>query len=387
MKNLSIFIFLLFSIKPTFSQILTFEFSGISGGEVSVSSNFNHPNLNSSTISRGSGLNASNNADRFNATKWALASIANAVIGNDYMEVTLTPNSGYSFSVTSITINFQRSLTGPSAIALRSSLDNYTSNLDQEYNVIDNISTQTFTFTFSQLNSSNAVTYRLYGYAESTGGSGGIGDGSGDDIIVYGSVFSTVDDPNSFSAVTNSSSQINLTASANSNTDNILVAFNSTNTFGNPTGNYTAGNSITGGGTVHYVGAAASLANHTGLAETTTYYYKAWSYDGVNYSTGITSNATTDCNTPTEVSDYSGSSGSEQIDLNWTLPACYDEILIVGKSGSSISNSPSGNGSSYTSNSVFGSGTDLGGNEFVVYKGVSTSTAVTGLTNGATYYF
>lgn len=387
MKNLSIFIFLLFSIKPTFSQILTFEFSGISGGEVSVSSNFNHPNLNSSTISRGSGLNASNNADRFNATKWALASIANAVIGNDYMEVTLTPNSGYSFSVTSITINFQRSLTGPSAIALRSSFDNYTSNLDQEYNVIDNTSTQTFTFTFSQSNSSNAVTYRLYGYAESTGGSGGIGDGSGDDIIVYGSVFSTVDDPNSFSAGTNSSSQINLTASANSNTDNILVAFNSTNTFGNPTGNYTAGNSIMGGGTVHYVGAAASLANHTGLAETTTFYYKAWSFDGVNYSTGITSNATTDCNTPTEVSDYSGSSVSEQIDLNWTLPACYDEILILGKSGSSISNSPSGNGSSYTSNSVFGSGTDLGGNEFVVYKGVSTSTAVTGLTNGATYYF
>lgn len=387
MKNLSIFILLLFSIKPACCQILTFEFSGISGSEVTVNSNFNNSNLSSTIISRGVGLNPSNNADRFNATSWASTSIANAVSGDDYMEFTITPNAGFTFYVTSIIINFQRSGTGPSALALRSSVDNFTSNLDQEYSVVDNTSTQTFTFTFSQSNTSNAVTYRLYGYAEGTSGSGGIGDGSGDDIIVNGSVFSTVDNPNSFSALTNSSSQINLTAAANSNTDNILVAFNSTNTFGNPTGNYTVGNSITGGGTAHYVGAAASLSNHNGLAETTTYYYKAWSFDGVNYSTGISSNATTDCNTPIEVSGYSGTTGSEQIDLSWTLPTCYDEILIVAKSGSSISNSPSGDGSSYASNSVFGSGTDLGGNEFVVYKGISTSTAVTSLTNGTTYYF
>ncbi len=59
----------------------------------------------------------------------------------------------------------------------------------------------------------------------------------------------------------------------------------------------------------------------------------------------------------------------------------------MAKSGSSISNSPSGDGSSYASNSVFGSGTDLGGNEFVVYKGVFTSSSVTSLTNGTTHYF
>lgn len=99
--------------------------------------------------------------------------------------------------------------------------------------------------------------------------------------------------PTSFTATAFSSTQINLAASANGNTDDILVAYNSSTTFGTPDGTYSLGDAITGGGTVHYVGAAASLTNHTGLDVNTTYYYKAWSYDGADYSIGIEANATT----------------------------------------------------------------------------------------------
>lgn len=172
-------------------QILSFEFSGLAGNEETASSSTNDPNLTSSTISRGAGLTASNNSQRFNATTWALNSISDAVTGNKYMEFTITPNSGYQFSVSSIFINLQRSGTGPRAVALRSSVDGYASNLDQEYSINDVTSTQTFTFTFSQSNSTTPVTYRFYMYAEASGGSGGIGDGSGDDLIVYGSTSST----------------------------------------------------------------------------------------------------------------------------------------------------------------------------------------------------
>lgn len=186
-----VFITLLCSFFYGFGQILTFEFSGLAGNEISANSNFNNANLNSSTITRGSGLTASNNGGRFNATNWALASIANAVSGNDYMEFTISPNSGYQFAVASITINLQRSATGPSAVALRSSIDSYSTNLDAVKNIIDNTNTQTFTFTFVQSNSTSAVTYRFYMYAEATGGSGGIGDGVGNDIIVNGTVTST----------------------------------------------------------------------------------------------------------------------------------------------------------------------------------------------------
>ena len=52
-------------------QILTFDFVGLAGGETTASSNFNNTNLASSTISRGAGLIASANADRFNSNDWA----------------------------------------------------------------------------------------------------------------------------------------------------------------------------------------------------------------------------------------------------------------------------------------------------------------------------
>lgn len=197
MSRLSwLFIVLLYALPIVANgQILTFEFSSLGGSEATANSNFNNANLGGSTISRGAGLTASGNGGRFNATSWALTSIANAVSGDDYMEFTISPNAGYQFSVSSIYVQLQRSGTGPRGIALRSSVDNYATNLDAEYSITDNTSTQNFTFTFAQANSSAAVTYRVYMYAEATGGSGGIGDGGGDDIVVNGTVTSTGGSP------------------------------------------------------------------------------------------------------------------------------------------------------------------------------------------------
>ncbi|WP_310557252.1 hypothetical protein, partial [Flavobacterium sp.] len=179
----------------SWGQILTFEFAGLVGSETSASSNFNNANLTASTITRGAGLTAPANGDRFNATGWSLTSIANAVSGNDYMEFTITPNATYQFNVNSVVISLQRSGTGPSAIVLRNSLDGYTTNLDTQYPIIDNTSTQTFTFTFSQANSTTPVIYRLYMFAEVVTGTGGPGDFAGNDIIVNGAVTPTCTPP------------------------------------------------------------------------------------------------------------------------------------------------------------------------------------------------
>jgi len=102
-----------------------------------------------------------------------------------------------------------------------------------------------------------------------------------------------VDNPSSFAATPSSTTQIDLTATANGSGNNIMVAYNSTNEFGIPSGTYTAGNPIAGGGTVHYIGAAGSLTNHTSLTSGQTVYYKAWSVASGNYSPGITASATT----------------------------------------------------------------------------------------------
>lgn len=191
MKKLIFAFFLLVGYSSLNAQILTFEFSLLAGNEATANSNFNTAGIGTSTISRGVGLTASSNGGRFNATNWATGSIANAVSGNNYMEFTITPDINNQFSISSIVIQLQRSGTGPSAIALRSSIDAYAANLDGEKAITDNTSTQSFTFTFSQANSTTAVTYRIYMYAESTGGSGGPGDGSGNDITVNGAVSSS----------------------------------------------------------------------------------------------------------------------------------------------------------------------------------------------------
>ncbi len=87
------------------------------------------------------------------------------------------------------------------------------------------------------------------------------------------------------------------------------------------------------------------------------------------------------------VSAPSAQEGDTQSILTWTNPvACYDEIMIVAKEAGSITASPSGDGSAYTANLVYGSGTGFDGG-YVVYRGVTSPQTVSGLSNGTTYYF
>jgi len=74
-----------------------------------------------------------------------------------------------------------------------------------------------------------------------------------------------------------------------------MLAWSPTGTFGTPSNGttYTAGDVITGGGTVLYAGSAA-VFSHSGLTPETDYFYKAFSFDGTTaYSVGMTADATT----------------------------------------------------------------------------------------------
>lgn len=73
--------------------------------------------------------------------------------------------------------------------------------------------------------------------------------------------------------------------------------------------------------------------------------------------------------------------------ISWSLPlGCYNEIMVVACAVNPVAGTPTGNGSAYTANAAFGSGTAFGGG-FVVYKGGGTNVTVTGLTNFTQYYF
>ncbi|MFU8842465.1 MAG: S8 family serine peptidase [Bacteroidales bacterium] len=103
--------------------------------------------------------------------------------------------------------------------------------------------------------------------------------------------------PPTFTATPVSTTQINLAWTKNPSNHDVMVAWSSTGTFGTPVNGtiYNAGQSIPGGGTVLYRGSNTAY-NHTGLTPSTTYYYKAFSYDASNdYSSGKTAQATTIC--------------------------------------------------------------------------------------------
>ncbi|WP_100613533.1 T9SS type A sorting domain-containing protein [Confluentibacter citreus] len=179
----------LFFVGFGFGQIITFDFAGNDGDEISVSSNSNDANLFPSIITRGTGLNPDANIDRFNALNWEEVNINEAILYEKYMEFTITPNSGYRLDVNNITINFQRSVQGPNTIALRSSLDGYSATIDTEKVItVSGTTTQIVSFTVNQPAVTTAITYRIYGWGATHWlGTGGF-EGTGNDIIVNGLV-------------------------------------------------------------------------------------------------------------------------------------------------------------------------------------------------------
>ena len=108
---------------------------------------------------------------------------------------------------------------------------------------------------------------------------------------------SNVQRPVSFTATAVSENTIELAWQPNANNDAVLVAFSESGSFGIPVNGttYDPGDHIAGGGTVLYAGQDQTGYLHTNLNYATTYYYRAWSYDGAEYSGNRASQATTFC--------------------------------------------------------------------------------------------
>lgn len=79
--------------------------------------------------------------------------------------------------------------------------------------------------------------------------------------------------------------------------------------------------------------------------------------------------------------------GNASTSVSWSNPlGCYDEVMIIASATAPNSGgTPTGDGTAYTANLVYGSGTAYG-NGFVVYKGNASPQVVTNLVNGTTYY-
>lgn len=152
---------------------------------------------------------------------------------------------------------------------------------------------------------------------------------------------------------------------------------------------------IPAGNRVVYNGSGTSVSV-VGLTGGTTYYYKIFEYKCANgsqaYYTSGTPSSTSNITLPAPVTDLAVSciSGGSAT-ITWTAPeGNYDGVVIGVRQGSTCE-AISGNASSYTANTVFGSGTIINTATRTVYNaysgssGTSASVTVSNLTT-APYY-
>lgn len=119
-------------------------------------------NIAVSGIGRGTGITGNAGTGRYNTTGW---STANAVNSDEYFTFTLTPNPGYKINFTSLVFTLQRSTTGPDQFAVRSSIDNFTSNIDLITATGTTGAEKTVTLSAASFqNVAAAITLRIYGY-------------------------------------------------------------------------------------------------------------------------------------------------------------------------------------------------------------------------------
>jgi len=200
-----------------------------------------------------------------------------------------------------------------------------------------------------------------------------------------------------FSSTSYTSTNVSWTAGSGDNL--LLVARTGTNTLTNPTDamTYTA-NSVFGSGsqigTGNYVvfngSSSTTSVAVTGLSSNTTYSFTAYTYSSTGncYLIPGTTNSvsTLDC-IPSSQATFVAFSNVDtySLSLNWTR-GNGSNVLIVGKKSTSVTTNPT-DGTTYTANSVFGSGSQIGTGNYVVYYGSGTSVNITGLIPQTTYSF
>ncbi|MCD4794206.1 MAG: S8 family serine peptidase [Bacteroidales bacterium] len=95
------------------------------------------------------------------------------------------------------------------------------------------------------------------------------------------------------------------------------------------------------------------------------------------------------CTPPSsQATNFSATPDQNSIDISWTrgTPDGGHKVLVTAREGSAVNQDPT-TGTTYTANAAFGSGTQIGTGNFVVYDGNGTSVTITNLNAGTTYHF
>jgi hypothetical protein len=151
------------------------------------------------------------------------------------------------------------------------------------------------------------------------------------------------------------------------------------------------GSQIGTGNYVVYKGSGTSV-NVTGLTAGTTYFFAVYEYNALDIchlKPALTGNVSIPgCMAPTIQANTFGSSAitSNSATASWVRGNGDAGVIVLVKAWGMVDSDPV-NGTIYTANAAFGSGSQIGTGNFVVYKGTGTSVNVTNLFGSVIYYF
>ena len=182
-------------------------------------------------------------------------------------------------------------------------------------------------------------------------------------------------DPASFTATPTSSSQISLSFTPNTGNNNVVIVWNNTGTFSTPSGAPPTVGGTLAGGTVIYNG-TSSPQLHSGLSAGASYFYKAFSYDGSTYSSGLNSNATTFSIQDPGIFNLIPISSTE-IYIFFTPNIVSNNVVIVWNNSGTFS-TPAG--PPPVTGQPFAGGT-------LLYNGITSPQIHSGLTSATYYYY
>jgi hypothetical protein len=191
----------------------------------------------------------------------------------------------------------------------------------------------------------------------------------------FNGISAYVANPSSVTAPTYSSQQIRLAFTPNGSGNDVVIVYNTTGTFTDPSGIPVVDQPLAGG-TVVYNNSSSPFI-HGSLTTGTTYHYKVFSYNGSSYSKGVKVSSSPAVEPVTTLRAVAA--GQTANTINWTRNNAGHEVIIANYS-SYINGNPV-NGTQYnTGDSIPNGGT-------VIYRGPATEYNHTGLGAWTQYYY
>ena len=385
-------------------QVAAWQLYGNSGSETSVNATTLDANLNTSTLARGSGLNASGLVNAFSSTNFtASGTKVDAISNGKYLLFTLNAKTNYKFSLSTLDVRFRRSSTGPNTFRWQYSTDGTTftdiGSSDISFTAITTGGVAQTQIDLSGItalqNVENAttITIRLLGWgASATAGTFAIGrsltSGATDySLSIGGTVTSTGNTAPTVTTqavssigVTSATGNGNITSTGGENATDRGVCWD---IYANPDPDLSDAHSTETGsfGTGTFTGSITSVS-----AETR---YKVVAYATNSVGTGYGSAVdfwTLSIEPSAYTTTFSNSVISQvQIDLTFDAASSItnaDGYIILQKTGSAPTGVPS-DGNAYSVGNTIGDATVAA----IITSTSATSTSITGLSAGTHYYF